>query len=162
MGILDIIILLTLILSGAYGCWKGIVIQMGALAGVVMGILACRIFGRWLTEFLQIHCFSMDVQQTEHYICLVVAYVVLFILGYVITRTLAQLVKTVAKSLNLTVIDRILGAIFSIFQWMLVISIMINILVVVFNYNVLAYATLAGGRIGRAVADLAPVVFGYS
>ncbi|MDE6081528.1 MAG: CvpA family protein, partial [Muribaculaceae bacterium] len=103
MGILDIIILLTLIISGGYGCWKGIVVQIGSLAGVVVGILACRLFGVWLTDFLHVHLFSgVGDANTVHYISLVVAYVTLFVVGYAITRLLARLVQTVAKSLNLT------------------------------------------------------------
>lgn len=163
MGILDIIILLTLIISGGYGCWKGIVVQIGSLAGVVVGILACRLFGVWLTDFLHVHLFSgAGDANTVHYISLVVAYVTLFVVGYAITRLLARLVQTVAKSLNLTVIDRILGALFSIFQWMLVLSILMNICMIIFKFNVLVYARLAHGAVGRAVAELAPLVFGYS
>lgn len=163
MGILDIIILLTLVISGVYGCWKGIVVQIGSLAGVVVGILACRLFGVWLTDAVQVHLLSgMGDANTVHYAALVVAYVTLFVVGYAVTRLLAKLVQTVAKSLNLTVIDRILGALFSIFQWMLVISILINICTMILNLNVLVYAKLAHGAVGRAVADLAPIVFGYS
>lgn len=163
MGILDIIILLTLVISGVYGCWKGIVVQIGSLAGVVVGILSCRLFGVWLTGWCNQHIFSgMGDANTAHYVSLVVAYVTLFIVGYAVTRLLARLVQTVAKSLNLTVIDRILGAVFSIFQWMLVLSILINICTVIFSFNVLKYAELAHGAVGRAVADLLPVVMGFS
>lgn len=163
MGILDIIILLTLVISGAYGCWKGIVLQMGSLAGVVVGILACRMFGVWLTDVIHVHLLSAAGDaNTVHYMSLVVAYVTLFVVGYAITRLLARLVQTVAKSLNLTVIDRILGALFSIFEWMLVLSILINICTVIFNFNVLVYAVLAHGAVGKAVAELAPLVFGFS
>ncbi|MDE6082185.1 MAG: hypothetical protein K2F70_07945, partial [Muribaculaceae bacterium] len=55
-----------------------------------------------------------------------------------------------------------LGALFSIFQWMLVLSILMNICMIIFKFNVLVYARLAHGAVGRAVAELAPLVFGYS
>lgn len=163
MGILDIIILLTLVLSGAYGYWKGIVIQIGSLAGVVVGILLCRLFGPAVTDFCGAYIFSgLEGAATIHYVSLVVAYVTLFVVGYTVTRLLAKLVHVVAKTLKLTVIDRIAGTLFSIFEWMLVLSIVMNLSKVVLNLDLLQYARMADGSVGRAVADLAPLVFGYS
>ncbi|MDE7153121.1 MAG: CvpA family protein [Muribaculaceae bacterium] len=163
MGILDIIILLTLIIAGAYGYWKGIVVQVGSLAGVVVGILFCRLFGTAVADFCGAHLFDgMGSANTVHYISLVVACVTLFVVGYAMTRLLANLVHVVAKSLKLNVVDRIAGTLFSIFEWMLVLSILMNLSRVVLNRDLLQYSQLADGSVGRAVAELAPVVFGYS
>lgn len=163
MTALDIVIILVFIGSAAYGFWKGIVVQVGAIAAVVMGILACRLFGDEATRFLGGMLGSVsDSPELSHYIVSVTAYVVLFVLGYVLTRALASFVKTVVNALFMGAVDRILGALFSIFQWMLITSIVLNIWQIIdSSRNVVSLSSLAHGKIAQAILDLAPAVFGF-
>ncbi|MDE6810111.1 MAG: CvpA family protein [Muribaculaceae bacterium] len=163
MTALDIVIIAVLFGSAVYGFWKGIVVQVGAIAALVMGILACRLFGDDATRFLGRLLGSVaDSPELSHYIITVTAYVILFVLGYVLTRALASFVKTVVNALFMGAVDRILGALFSIFQWMLVLSIVLNIWQIVdSSRNVISLSSLAHGRVAQAILDLAPAVFGF-
>lgn len=163
MGILDIIILAVFVVSAIYGFWRGVVVQVGALAAVVVGILACRLFGEWATSTLANILPTMSSSpELAHYTVAVIAYALLFVLGYVLTKVLANLVKTVAKALFMGAIDRLLGALFSVFQWMLVLSIALNICQIFTSHRVISSSKLAGGKVAEAVMDLAPTVFGFS
>ena len=163
MTALDIVIIAVLFGSAVYGFWKGIVVQVGAISALVMGILACRLFGDDATRFFGRLLGSVaDSPELSHYIITVTAYVILFVLGYVLTRALASFVKTVVNALFMGAVDRILGALFSIFQWMLVLSIVLNIWQIVdSSRNVISLSSLAHGRVAQAILDLAPAVFGF-
>ena len=164
MSILDIVIIVVFVVSAVYGFWRGIVVQISAIAGVIVGILACRLFGPWATNLLtQILPPLSSSQSTAVYINSVIANVMLFILGNTLVRAFAHMVKTVVKALFLGVVDRMLGALFSIFEWMLILSIILNMWQAVDSTrNVTSYSTLADGKAAAAVIDLAPTVFGFT
>lgn len=52
MSIIDIIILVVFIGAAVYGWWRGMIVQIGSLAGVLLGILLCRLFGDGFSGFL--------------------------------------------------------------------------------------------------------------
>ncbi|MBR6747281.1 MAG: CvpA family protein, partial [Muribaculaceae bacterium] len=73
----------------------------------------------------------------------------------------ANLVKTVTKSLHLTVFDRIAGAIFSLFEWFLIFSLLLNIWQAFRpDIDITSKSSLADGRAAKAVVDFAPKVLG--
>lgn len=164
MTVLDIVILAVFIGSAVYGLWRGLVVQIGAIAGIVVGILACRLFGEWGTGVVSsIMPQLSDSASTAMYINSVIANIILFVLGYSLVRILASVVKTVAHALFLGAVDRILGALFSVFQWMLVLSIVLNVWqMFASGKSVASYSTLAGGKAAAAVEGLAPTVLGFA
>ncbi|MBD5198881.1 MAG: CvpA family protein [Bacteroidales bacterium] len=163
MATLDIIILAVFIGSAAYGFIKGIVVQIGAIAAVVFGILADRLFGDSATVFVgKILGNLSDSPALSHYITTVIAYVALFALVYLLTRALTRFVRTVVRALFMGTVDKALGALFSVFQWMLILSILLNLWQIAdSSKNVVAMSRLAHGQVARAVLDLAPAVFGF-
>ena len=157
MSILDIILLLIFVVSIIYGFRKGMIVQIGAVGGVIVGILACRLFGPWLTGVFT----SSDADANDIYICGVFANVLLFLIGYICARLVASLIKTVTHGLHLSIIDRLAGALFSLFEWMLVASIALNLWQAFRpELDVTKNSKLADGRAAAAVMDLAPKVFG--
>lgn len=162
MEILDIVILAVFAGSLIYGAWRGLVVQMGAIAGVVVGILFCRLFGEWGAGVVGSALPSLSSSpEIAGYINSVIANVILFAVGYVTTRLLALLVKAVVEAVFMGVVDRILGALFSIFEWMLVLSLALNLWQAFSSTSVIAGSRLAGGKAAAAVIDLAPTVFGF-
>ncbi len=162
MEILDIVILVVFVGALVYGAWRGLVVQIGAIAGVVVGILFCRLFGDWGTETVGVVMPALNSSpRIAHYINSVIANVVLFAAGYVMTRLLAMMVKAVVEAVFMGVVDRILGALFSVFEWMLVLSLALNMWQAFSDTSVIGGSTLAGGKAAVAVFDLAPTVFGF-
>lgn len=160
MSALDILIILVFLAAGIYGYWKGMIVQLGSLAGILMGILMCRLFGPWLTDVLG-GATAGGSTIDMGYINSVIANVILFLLGFVGAKLVARLVKTVTTAAKMAVVDRILGVIFSLFEWFLVLSILLNVWQVLRpGINVTEGSKLGGGRAARVVMAIAPTVLG--
>ena len=156
MTSLDIIILLVAAGSLAYGWWRGIIVQAGALGAVLFAVLLCRLAGAPLAQLIA-HGGVPDMMDRT------LAYVLVFIIGYVSVRLLCRLIKSVAHSLNLGFFDRVIGAVFSLFQWMLVLSLLINLwLVIKPGASLAELSTLANGHAAPAIARLAPALLGWA
>ncbi|MCM1449366.1 MAG: CvpA family protein [Clostridiales bacterium] len=160
MSTIDIIIIVVFIGAVIYGYWKGVIVQIGSLAGILLGILACRLFGPWLTGVLGGATGSSDSIDMG-YINSVIANVILFLLGFICAKLVARLIKTVTTAVKLSVVDKLLGVIFCLFEWFLVLSILLNVWQVLRpGDNITRSSTLGGGRAATVVMDLAPTVLG--
>lgn len=160
MSAIDILIIIVFIGAVIYGYWKGVIVQIGSLAGILLGILACRLFGPWLTGVLGGATGGSDSIDMG-YINSVVANVILFLLGFISAKLVARLIKTVTTAVKLSVIDKLLGVIFCLFEWFLVLSILLNVWQVLRpGTDVTSSSTLGGGRAARVVMDIAPTVLG--
>lgn len=160
MSAIDIIIIVVFFGAVIYGYWKGIIVQLGSLAGILLGILACRLFGPWLTGVLG-GTTGDSATIDMGYINGIIANVILFILGFICAKLVARLIKTVTTAVKLSIVDKLLGVIFCLFEWFLVLSILLNVWQVLRpGINVTASSTLGHGRAARAVMDLAPTVLG--
>lgn len=163
MAIIDIIILIVTVGALVYGFWRGFIVQLGAVAGLIVGVLACRLFGDSLAVWIGDVLPSLsDNVGTAMLINRTIAYVILFIVCYCSVRLLASLVKTITSALFLGVFDRILGALFSLLQWMIVLSLVVNFICLISpNSTFIAESTLANGHAIGAVRDLAPAILGF-
>ena len=52
MSVIDIIILIVFVGAIIYGLYKGVIAQLGSLGGIILGIIACRLFGDYATELV--------------------------------------------------------------------------------------------------------------
>ena len=162
MSTIDIIIIIIAGASLIYGFWKGFAVQMGAIAGVIVGILACQFFGDdvalWVGSILP--SFSDD-GVTAAFINKTIAYIILFILCYCTVRILASFVKSISKIILAGIFDRILGALFSMFQWMIALSLFLNLVKLISpESSLITASTLANGHAINAILDLGPAVLG--
>lgn len=157
MAALDILILLIFIVSVVYGLRRGVITQLGSVGGVIVGIIACRLFSGSVTRLFA----GSNPDANDLYVSGVFASVLLFIVGFIAARLVAGLIKTVTHSLHLTVIDRIAGALFSLFEWFLIFSLLLNIWQAFRpDIDITSNSRLADGRAARAVVDFAPKVLG--
>ena len=160
MSAIDILISIVFIGAVIYGYWKGVIVQIGSLAGILLGILACRLFGPWLTDLLggaTGASQSIDIG----YINSVVANVILFLLGFISAKLTARLIKTVTTAVKLSLIDKLLGVIFCLFEWFLILSILLNVWQVLRpGTDITSSSTLGNGRAADVVMDIAPAVLG--
>ena len=75
----------------------------------------------------------------------------------------AHFCKQLTHALALGGLDRLGGAVFSLFQWMLVLSILLNLWQMVKpSTNFLAMSTLGNGHAIEAVMGLAPGLLGWA
>lgn len=162
MSAIDILIILIFISAVIYGYWKGVIVQLGSVAGILLGILACRLFGPWLTDVFGGATGSSDTLDMG-YINSVIANVILFLLGFIAAKLVAKLVKTVTTAVKLSIVDKLAGVVFCLFEWFLVFSILLNVWQVLRpGSDITSSSTLGGGRAARVVLNLAPTVLGSS
>lgn len=153
MTLLDIVIVI-LAVAGAYVGWrKALTGQLGALAGMLAGIILCRWFGAELTAAFT----SPDDTPNTVLLHTVLAYVVLGVGGYVGVRILAGMIGKVARTLHINGLNRAAGALFGAFEWILGLSILLNLWVAVFPDTKLRSSD---NRLADAVMDLGPRVLG--
>lgn len=159
MSAIDILIVIVFFGAVGYGFWKGIIVQLGSLTGILLGILACRLFGPWFTGIIGQVTGSSDSMHMA-YVNGIVANIILFICGFVVAKLTARLVKMMTNAVKLTLLDKLAGVLFTLFEWFLVMSILLNLWQVMRpGLDVTASSKMGNGRAARAVLDLAPVVF---
>lgn len=157
MTLFDIFILVVFIGAILYGLKKGIITQLGALGGIIVGVVLCRLLGSAVTKALS----PADSSAEELYVYGIFINIILFIAGYLGTRILARLLRTVTSTLSLSLFDRILGVVFSVFEWMLFLSFFLNIWQAFSpDVNIIDYSKMGNRKPARALVDLAPAVLG--
>ena len=158
---LDIFILIVFVVSVAWGFRKGVIVQAGALGGLILGVLLCHIGGDYIAAMIASK--GADAATQPGYVDKVMANIILFIIGYLSVRIVAHFFKTVVRSLSLGVLDRIAGALFSCFEWMLALSILLNLWLLVKPATpFLAMSTIGNGHAIEAILSLAPALLGWA
>lgn len=159
MSTLDIVILIVFAASILYGLKRGIIAQLGSVGGILVGIVACHLFGDNAAAIMG--RLLGNESASACYVDSVMANVLLFIIGYILTRIIAKLLHTVVHAAFLGVIDRIAGALFALFAWFLIFSILLNVWQVLTPSTDLASKSrISDGKAARAIIDLAPRVLG--
>lgn len=160
MTTLDIIILIVFVASVVYGFYKGIIVQAGALGGVLLGVILCRLASPWLAaEIAGWH----DGGNAPSYVDSVLANIILFIAGYLGVKAVAGFFKNITHALCLGGLDRVAGAIFCMLQWMLVVSLLLNLwLIIKPATNLHALSTIGNGHAIDAIVAFAPKLLGYA
>lgn len=88
---------------------------------------------------------------------------ILFVAGYCLIRMVARFLRGITRALHIGVLDRLAGAAFSFFAWMVVLSLVVNLwLVVQPRTDVHRVSRLGNGHAIEAVVGLAPAVLGWA
>lgn len=157
MGILDIIFIL--IFAGAiiYGYQRGLFVQLGAVGGILLGVIACRLFADGLAQKFA----PANATENDVYVSGIFANVLIFIVVYLISRYVFHFVKGVTRALKLSVVDRLAGVVFAIFEWFFFASLALNIWQAFQpQADISGYSKLNKGRLLAAVREFAPTVLG--
>lgn len=159
MNTLDIIILIVFAVSILYGLRRGVIAQLGSVGGVIVGVIACRAFGD--SAAIVTGRLLGSATDTSCYVNSVIANVALFIAGFLLTRLIAKMLKGIVHALCLGIIDRIAGALFSLFAWFLAFSIALNLWQVITpDKDITTSSKLSDGKAAKAIIDLAPKLLG--
>ncbi|MDE7397128.1 MAG: CvpA family protein [Muribaculum sp.] len=160
MSVIDIILIIVLAVSIIYGAIKGLISQIASLGGIIGGIIACRLLGPatgdWLMELMP-HTFSSPTTAR------IAGYILLFLLVYFTIGAIASLARKFTKAILLGWLDHLLGAVFSCFKWLLIVSIILNLWHMVWpEATVFHSSTLMDGDLFPAIMKLAPATLGFA
>jgi membrane protein required for colicin V production len=110
---LDYAVLGVIVVSIAWGVWRGLIREVVSLAGWVIAFLAANLLAGPLGERL-----PESIARPELRVLL--AFVGIFILSLVITTLMGLLLSRILKAAGLGGLDRALGALFGLFRGLLV------------------------------------------
>lgn len=122
MNILDLIILIPLAWGGFKGFSRGFVQEIAQFAGLFIAVFAGLYLSDWVASAI-INLFGAGPEQTK-LISFVIAFVGALILVFLISKAVSRLVE----SLNLGLVNRLVGAVLGASKYILIISILINMI----------------------------------
>lgn len=158
MTILDIILIVAFIAAAAWGFYKGIINQVGAIAAIVLAIVACRAFGGPAMSMIGT---DPEASAMTTFGKTVLVYAVIYFVVYYAVILVARLLKLVTHTVLLGPIDRIAGAVFNIAKVSVVASLLLNVFLWVFSsYTPEQLSTAAGGKLIEFVLSIAPKLLG--
>lgn len=164
MTVLDVIILIIFIVAAVLGFRKGFIVQVGSLAAIVIGIIACRLFGHQVTEFITPAGDATDSATGSDaltYFYTILVYCGIYIVAYYAVVLVAKVLKLITHTILLGPLDRIGGAIVSVVKWFIPVSLLLNLYMAIDpDCDLTEKMTLASGQPVQWIADLAPAILG--
>lgn len=118
-----IFVIILVVVSGFLGWRSGLLRQVGRLVGIIAGIAVCRIYGPTLVDYF---C-GTGASVSDTVLYTVLSYVLLFIVVYLVALLLARLMRGMLEAVHIGVINRVAGAVFNIMEWMLLLSLFLNL-----------------------------------
>lgn len=144
-----------------YGLYKGVIAQIGTLGGIVAGIAACRLVAARFTPIVAgLTKWDAD-NPIGGYIDSIIANLIIFALTFVIVKLLSQMVRAIACTLSLGMLDRLAGMLVTLFSWLLALSLLLNAWQAIkIHDNLSEKGKLLDGRLAKCVIDLGPKILG--
>lgn len=152
MTALDILIIAVAGVSLVMGFCKGIVAQAGSIVAVVAGIASARMFGHSLAMMFG----GAQAPGAVDYIC---AYAVTFIAAYLIAWLVFRMIRSTVHGAKLGIIDRVAGAVFKAAEWLLLLSLALNLYLMISGDEAEICRPSKPWR--GAVVEFAPALLGY-
>jgi len=154
MNYFDIVVGVLLLLALLKGFKKGLVIELATLAALVLGILGAIKFSDITEQYLSQHINSDHIG--------LIAFFVTFILIVIGVHIIAKMLDKLVSAVALGLINRILGAAFSVLKYAFIIS----VLMAVFNsfdekFNIIPDKQKESSILYIPVSKLALTIFPY-
>lgn len=124
MGFFDLIIALVVIFMAYLGYKEGILCQLGKLGALIIALLVINVFNGKLGGLVQSVFSSLNEVQAYY-----IGDVILFVVVFVTISTFSGGLKAIFEKIHLGWADSILGAIFSVFKTLIVMSIILWIII---------------------------------
>lgn len=122
MNWLDVILLLPLLVGLVRGLLRGLISEVIAIGAIILGVVGANIFGTPFTQWLQS---QFNWPPT---VCSIVSYVVLFLIITIALTLIAHALTRLMKAIHLNWINRILGGVFGMCKFGLVVLVVVFLL----------------------------------
>ena len=167
MKTFDYIILIITIVGFIVGFRKGLFKQLGTLSGILVGLACCRILNVRVSQWILERGYLVNINDYvsydyQRYVAGTIAAVCLFLIGFIGVKILFMCFHFTIESTVLKMLNRLLGALFSIFLYCFILSLFIN-LCQIFKTNgrVIDESSILDGKIANEICCLAPRCMGY-
>lgn len=150
MTLVDILAIIAVLAGLILGWRRGMVAQLGSLLGIILGIVCCQVFAGPLAQ-----AFSEPTDNPDTILMhTVISYLIIFALCYTVGRLLSGLLQRITDAAHLGAVDALAGSIFKGAEYLLALSMILNLWVAVFPN------TRIDGPLATPVADFAPAILG--
>lgn len=148
MNAFDILLVVLLGAAAIRGYFKGIIAMAASVLGLIVGVIACRLFAHDLAAWI-----GPDATDV------VVANVVIFAAAYLGCFFLGRILSSFLKVLHLSIVNRLAGAAFCALEVAVVLSLFVNLWHMVSPSTAPADAATTGLR--GFIYNVAPALLGY-
>ena len=118
----DIICVIIIIAGLFFGFKRGFFAQAGSVMGVILGIICCNLFA----EKLAMRFIEPGDSAESILLSTVLSYIVIFVCCYLVGRLFGSGLSTLFRTLHIGCVDRLGGAIFTMLEYTLVFSMILN------------------------------------
>ena len=119
----DIVILVILIFSFIHGYISGLVMQLASL----IGLLCCAFFAGKVAETVSPYIISFT--NAPDYAILPLSYLLAFVIIMIIFLVIGKTIEGFIRAIKLNILNRLSGSVFSVFKWLFLTSIVLNLIV---------------------------------
>lgn len=154
MNYLDIIVLVLVGLAAFKGFMNGFVTELAMLIGLILGLYGAAKLSGLMADLLKDH-FKPAIVET-------VGFLIIFLIIIILVMIFAKIVNGFVETLNLSFVNRLMGAIFGSVKALFVISVMF----MVFNsfngsYRLISDETKASSYCYRPISIIAETIFPF-
>lgn len=129
MNTLSVIILIVAISAMIYGFRRGIVREAVSFCAIILGVVACRLFSTQATAAgAKLIGVDIDSGGSSHYAAAIVGSILVFIIVWLAVFLIGRLLRGAVKFVRLGIVDSIIGAVYCTSKWLLVLSLLLNLL----------------------------------
>lgn len=119
----DLVVAILVILTLIRGFFSGFIMQVATLAGIVLG----AIFAGKLSEYIAPEL--IKITTASPHIIGPLSYIVAFVAILVALFFAGKLIESFIDALKMTILNRLAGAVFCTAKWIVIFSILLNLLV---------------------------------
>ena len=150
------IILALPLLWGAYkGMRRGLIVELASILAILLGVYACSRFSDMMADFLGTHIHS-HISTLYLSVCSVI---LVFLLVVLLVFFLAKRIQKLAEALFLGIANRLLGGIFGMFKWALLVSMVLYFFSILNEKaGIVSQTTLNQSWMYTNIEKLAPLV----
>jgi membrane protein required for colicin V production len=150
MSALDLAIAAVIVLSVAWGVWRGLTRELMSLAGWVIAFIVANTFAGQLGDLLPASLAREEVR-------VLIAFLVVFIAALVAATMAGMLLSKMFKAAGLSGVDRTLGALFGLARAVVILlACTIAIGLTAFPKDAMWKASVGAGMLERTVLQLKP------
>ncbi|WP_430814056.1 CvpA family protein [Carboxylicivirga sp. RSCT41] len=154
MNYFDIVAGIILILAIIKGFKNGLIIELASLAALVLGLFGAIRFSSITESFL--------IEYIDSSYIGIAAFIITFILIVIGVHLIAKVVDKLASAIALGMVNRVLGAIFSLLKYAFIISVVIAILgSFEKTYSLIPEEQRESSHLYEPLQSIAPSVFPY-
>lgn len=168
MTTFDYVIIIVFIIAFSFGYRKGLLKQLGTFCALFASIAVCRVFTSPLSEWLEKKGYMSSIETNSgllenEYFKGVIISVLLFVVTFIIVKTLVASLQYVVESMHLSLLNKLGGVVFSCFLSFLILSMGLNVLQLFKTDGpIIEVDGLAGGKLASCVMNMAPATLGVA